>query len=170
MDRRYLEPDPWLHQGEPLDDVSASLHSLVVRRLRSNYHRSKAYTESEVVEDSIAGMSRIASYSGAAFVLVVFPDRVLVDPTLREAIDFGNRSADYDLERWHRLVSKWSATIPTIDLRSTLAGRTEVYRARDTHLNDLGNVVVGERVAEKLGSMIGERLVSKYRSSGGQRR
>jgi hypothetical protein len=44
--------------------------------------------------------------------------------------------------------------VPVLDVSPVLEDRAGMYRPVDTHLGDLGNVVVGEWVAAELSSLL----------------
>jgi hypothetical protein len=131
---------------QPLTQVSPFLRDTVerdydnVRRVASS---SVGYVEATA---AIARMREIASEMHVPFVLVVFPDRVLVDAELQALMDTEAPDASSQL---HAYATQLAAD-RVLDMYGQLAGRSGMYRDVDTHLSDLGNVVAGEYVGTAL--------------------
>jgi len=139
--------------GSPHDTASATaphppeLLALARRRLDANYG-PRARSAVQVVADAVARMQATARSLGAAFVLVVFPDRILVDTELREATLRDRDSGNYDTSRLAKLVrERWS---DRVDVTPALSAEATPYRPNDTHLSDAGNEAAGRAVAAAL--------------------
>jgi hypothetical protein len=85
---------------------------------------------------------------------VVFPDRVLVDSDLRRLLGRDLAAEGYDLERLRRWIRESVQGAPVLDTAEVLSGASEHYRSGDTHLSDLGNLVAGEWVGERLAALL----------------
>jgi hypothetical protein len=102
---------------------------------------------------SIRAIREVAAAAGMPFVLVLFPQRATVDPSVGRLVDVTGR----DVAIGHRLRDIAAAAVPdaaVIDADDALQGREGMYRSVDTHLSDLGNVVAGTRVAEQLSAIL----------------
>ena len=131
---------------QPLTSVSPFLRDTVERdydSVRRAVASSVGYTEAT---NAIAGMRAIASQMGVPFILVVFPDRVLVDHELQGLMDIEAPDASSQL---HAYATQLGAD-RVLDVYGQLASRSGMYRDVDTHLSDLGNVVAGEFVGNAL--------------------
>ena len=106
----------------------------------------------------VAGAGRLwrsgRAGSGIPLVLVVFPDRILVDDDLRRLLERDLEAEGYDLERLRRWIEANIEGLPVLDTTEVLRGASENYRSDDTHLSDLGNVVAGEWVGERLATLL----------------
>jgi len=91
------------------------------------------------------------------FIVVIFPDRVLVDKELRERLTLGEKQLA-PLRRLYTLVYQAVPDSPIVDVGSELKGRSGMFRSGDTHLSDLGNTIAGSYVGKKLA-----RLLAKTR-------
>jgi hypothetical protein len=131
---------------QPLTSVSPFLRDTVERdydNVRRAVSSSVGYTEAT---NAIAGMRAIAAEMQVPFVLVVFPDRVLVDTELQALLGIEAPDASSQL---HAYASQLAAD-RVLDMYGQLAGKSGMYRDVDTHLSDLGNVVAGEFVGNEL--------------------
>jgi hypothetical protein len=131
---------------QPLTQVSPFLRDTVERdydSVRRVVSSSVGFTETTT---AIAGMRSIAAEMNVPFILVVFPDRVLVDTELQGLMDIGAPDASAQL---HAYATQLAAD-RVLDMYGQLAGKSGMYRDVDTHLSDLGNVVAGEFVGNAL--------------------
>ncbi len=131
---------------QPLTSVSPFLRDTVERdydNVRRVVSGSVGYTETT---HAIAGMRAIAADMGVPFILVVFPDRVLVDTELQALLDIQAPDASSQL---HAYATQLEAN-RVLDIYGQLAGRSGMFRSVDTHLSDLGNVTAGEFVGNAL--------------------
>jgi hypothetical protein len=131
--------------------LPGALRALVRRRLEANYGPSPRSADA-VVERAVAELRAQAARLGVPFVLVVFPDRILVDEALRARLDLD--PARYDLGRLARLVRARLAAGPLVEAAPALAAGSENYRPDDTHLSDLGNLRAGRFVGEALAGIL----------------
>jgi lysophospholipase L1-like esterase len=142
-------------EPEPFGEVGEELARLVRRRFATNYGGERRVAVGEVA-GAVERMEALAAERGTPLVRVVFPDRVLLDPELREALDI-SLPGDAD----HLVSAGLEGSSPAIDASPALAAGAENYRGSDTHLSDLGNLragrYAGERLAEALGSDAAER-------------
>ncbi|HWX77228.1 MAG TPA: hypothetical protein VNY32_07120, partial [Candidatus Acidoferrales bacterium] len=86
---------------------------------------------------------------GIPFIIVVFPDRVVIDAELRERLNVGAEQLAL-LHSLDALVHQAVPDTPVLELAEALQGRPGMYRTDDTHLSDLGNKIAGYYVGEKL--------------------
>jgi lysophospholipase L1-like esterase len=127
------------------------LRTYAERRLQANYAPGARLAE-ELVAGAIRTMADSARSRSVPFVLVLFPDRVVVDAQLQAAlaVDRGG----YDLGRLRRFAREQLANVTQIDARAALAAGAENYRPAETHLNDLGNLRAGRYVGERLAELL----------------
>ena len=131
---------------QPLTQVSPFLRDTVERdydNVRRVIASTVGYSETT---NAIAGMRAIAAEMDVPFIVVVFPDRVLVDTELQALMDIQAPDASSQL---HAYATQLQAD-RVLDMYGQLAGRSGMYRLVDTHLSDLGNVVAGEFVGNAL--------------------
>ena len=133
----------------PLERIPDALRELVLRRLEANYAPGAVTADAEVAE-AVDGMRRIAGGRGVPFVLVVFPDRVLVDPDLRAALGLESGLRGYEANRLRDLARERFGQTLVVDTMLALRAGSENFRPDDTHLSDLGNLRVGRRVGRLL--------------------
>jgi lysophospholipase L1-like esterase len=130
------------------------LRDLVLRRLEDDYGRGAMLAE-DGVADALAGLRRETRALGVPLVVVVFPDRILADREIRERLGLpADLAARYDLGRLRRFVAE-HAGVPVIDATAALTDGAVNYRPSDTHLSDVGNVVAGRAVGERLAELLG---------------
>jgi hypothetical protein len=103
---------------------------------------------------ALRDLSETARRLEAPFVVVVFPDRILVDGDLRRLLGRDLVAEGYDLERLRRWIEDNVEGTPVLDTTEVLRGGSEHYRKVDTHLSDLGNRVAGEWVGERLATLL----------------
>jgi hypothetical protein len=141
-------------KGEKLAEVGDALRSTVERRLDANYSPQASRAATAEVSRALSGMEGVARRLGVPFVLVVFPDRILVDADLRRLLGRDLAAEGYDLERLRRWTLESVQGPPVLDASEVLSGGSEYYRSADTHLSDLGNLVAGEWVGERLAQLL----------------
>jgi lysophospholipase L1-like esterase len=129
---------------------SPYLQHLVFRHLEANYASRGAQRADAVARDAVAAMRSRSTALGLPFVIVSFPDRILADGALRERLGVDLRDPRYDLAPVRRFLADLASDGPVIDLETALAAEPGLYRGDDTHLSDLGNLRMGERVAARL--------------------
>jgi hypothetical protein len=86
---------------------------------------------------------------GIPFIIVGFPDRVLVDDSLREQLHIASDTL-IPLKVLQNLVDQTFPDTPVVHVGKALQGLSGMYREDDTHLSDLGNLIAGTYVGEKL--------------------
>jgi hypothetical protein len=134
-------------------EVPPDLRDLVLRRLESNYG-PEAKVATEGVADALAAFRREAEALRVPLVVVVFPDRIVVDRELRSRLGLpGDLEPYFDLGRLRRLVAE-RAGVPVLDATAALDDGSANYRSSDTHLSDTGNVVAGRYVGEELAELL----------------
>jgi hypothetical protein len=141
-------------RGEKLTEVGDALRSLVERRLDGNYSPQQSLAATAVTSRALAGLEERARRLGIPFVLVVFPDRILADDDLRVLLGRDLAAEGYDLERLRVWIGENVQGPPVLDTTEVLRGDSRHYRSVDTHLSDLGNVLAGEWVGERLAALI----------------
>lgn len=135
---------------EPLREVSAGLRTLVERRFEANHGMERRLAEDEV-RSALERMRARANERGVPFVVVVFPERIRVDPDLQRLLPLPPWARDLDhLTTW---VGRELPGVPRLDLTPALEGESGWYRTRDTHLSDAGNVRAGRAAAERLAAL-----------------
>jgi hypothetical protein len=139
-----LAPGP---HGPP----GAVLSELVLRREAAN-HGPEARADSDVFLAAVTEMQAIAGRRGVPFALVVFPDRLRVDPVLAGQLGLDPRRPGTDPDRQLRVVRAVAA--PRIEVEEALREGAENYREGDTHLSDLGNLRAGRFVGERLAELL----------------
>ena len=107
-----------------------------------------------MVSRALAGMEETVRQLGIPFVLAVFPDRILVDADLRRLLGRDLPAEGYDLQRLRRWIEDNVDGPPVLDTTAVLRGGSEYYRSVDTHLSDLGNLVTGKWVGERLATLL----------------
>jgi hypothetical protein len=137
-------------EGEKLSEVGDALRVMVERRLDANYAPTGSRAATAVMSKALAGLEEQARRLGIPLVLVVFPDRILADDDLRRLLGRDLEAEGYDLERLRRWIEANVEGVPVLDTTEVLRGASENYRRSDTHLSDLGNLVAGEWVGERL--------------------
>ena len=83
------------------------------------------------------------------FIVVLFPDRVVVDQELQERLAMGEELLS-PYRRLYTLVHQAVPDVPVIEVTTELQDRSGMFRANDTHLSDLGNKIAGTYVGKKL--------------------
>ena len=141
-------------EGEKLTEVGDALRAMVERRLDANYAAEGSRAATAVMSQALAGLEERAGRLGIPFVLVVFPDRILVDADLRRLLGRDLVAEGYDLQRLRGWIEANVEGPPVLDTAEVLRGGSEHYRSGDTHLSDLGNVVAGEWVGERLATLL----------------
>ncbi len=145
---------PCRTEGEKLTEIGDALRSLVERRLDANDSAGASPAATGVMSQALRGLSEAARRLEAPFVLVVFPDRILVDEDLRRLLGRDLVAEGHDLERLRRWIEDNVEGSPVLDTTELLRGGSEHYRIVDTHLSDLGNRVAGEWVGERLATLL----------------
>ena len=141
-------------EGEKLTEVGDALRAMVERRLEANYSAKGSRPATTVMSQALVGLEERARQLGIPFVLVVFPDRILVDADLRRLLGRDLAAEGYDLQRLRRWIEAEVEGPPVLDTTEVLSGGSEYYRSGDTHLSDLGNLVAGEWVGERLATLL----------------
>ncbi len=141
-------------EGEKVTEVGDALRAMVERRLDANYSAKGSRAATAVMSQALAGLEERAGRLGIPFVLVVFPDRILVDADLRRLLGRDLVAEGYDLQRLRGWIEANVEGPPVLDTTEVLRGGSEYYRSGDTHLSDLGNVVAGEWVGERLATLL----------------
>jgi hypothetical protein len=141
-------------EGEKLDEIGEPLGATVERRLDANYSAGGSLAATGVMSQALTGLEETARRLGVPLVLVVFPDRILADEDLRRLMSRDLAAEGYDLERLRRWIEDNVEGPPVLDATEVLRGGSQRYRKVDTHLSDLGNVVAGEWVGERLATLL----------------
>jgi hypothetical protein len=143
-----------LIEAEKLTEVGDALRVLVERRLETNYSPRRARTATGEVSRALDGLEEVTRRLGVPLLLVVFPDRILVDADLGRLLGRDLAAEGYDLERLRRWIEDNVQGPEVLDTTDVLRGGSEHFRSVDTHLSDLGNVVAGEWVGEGLKTLL----------------
>ena len=132
----------------PPDEVLAGL----VRRRHADNHGPAPRAGDEAFRAAVAEMEEVAARRGVPLVLVVFPDRLRVDPPLARALAIDRAGPGVDPDRQLRAVR--AVTLPRIEVEEVLGAGAENFREGDTHLSDLGNLRAGRFVGEALAALL----------------
>ena len=141
-------------ESEKQTEIGGALRAMVERRLEANYSPQGSRAATAVMSQALAGLEERARRLGIPFVLVVFPDRILADADLRRLLGRDLAAEGYDLQRLRRWIEANVEGVPVLDTTEVLSGGGEHYRSDDTHLSDLGNLVAGEWVGERLATLL----------------
>ena len=147
-----VEAGPCGLTPQPLERISPFLRAMVERSLESERRLGTAPKSRDEVTAAINGMREVAKEIGVPFVLVVFPDRALVDAELQRAMPIEPARLEPA-----NAARAFAVTLPVglvIDMSEALTGMG-YYRTADTHLSDLGNVVAGRAVGDALATHFG---------------
>jgi hypothetical protein len=134
---------------EHLTELTPFLRRFVERRLDGSRRVASSSIATQPALDAVAQMRRQAGELGVPFILVVFPDRVLVDPELQGQMNLAENGLEAP-SQIRRIVLDTFTDVPVVDATLFLDGRPGMYRRSDTHLSDLGNRVAGYGVGERL--------------------
>ena len=135
-------------------------HQLICQQLGGKVERGgtmefgAAHLRIREARGVLAGLEERAGRLGIPFALVVFPDRILVDADLRRLLGRDLVAEGYDLQRLRGWIEANVEGPPVFDTAEVLRGGSEHYRGGDTHLSDLGNLVAGEWVGERLATLL----------------
>lgn len=133
----------------PLTEASPFVRATVLRSLESARRIAATPGARSEAFGAIGEMRAIAAELGVPFVVVVFPDRILVDIELQQAMSIANDAiAPAAANRAAVRAEGWASL--AIDAGTPLTGHSGMYRDADTHLSDLGNVVAGRYVGTAL--------------------
>jgi hypothetical protein len=138
---------------EEFGEVTPFLRFLIDHRLTGSRRVHGSIRAQRELLDVLSAMGDEARTRGIAFFLVLFPDRALVDPELRERLDLGADDIA-PAQALRKLIHDGFQAAPIVDASAALDGRTGMYRASDTHLSDRGNVVAGAFVGEALADQL----------------
>lgn len=141
--------EPHRTQGE-VERFSRHFLADMREKLQLNYSVAGPGVATGIVHDAVASMRDDAQHLGVPFVLVVIPDRIERSGDLQAALGMSRWAHSYDLSRLQRWVSAALDSIHIIDATAALSAGEENYSLNGTHLNDLGNVRLGEFVGERL--------------------
>jgi len=150
-----LESGDCIYSEENPTEVSPPLRELIQQRLAGSQRVAQSKRAQQEFIGAVTAMKDEADKLGIPFIIVVFPDRVVIDAELRERLNVGAEQMAL-LHSLHALVHQAVRDTPVLELAEALQGRPGMYRTDDTHLSDLGNKIAGYYVGEKLA----ERLAS----------
>ena len=131
---------------DSLTEVTSSLRAKIERDYDNMRRVTGAMSGYNEATRAIEEMRAVASGLDVPFFLVIFPDRLLADEQLRTLM--GIQVPDASAQA-HGFASSLGAD-RVLDVYGQLAGKTGMFRAADTQLSDLGNVVAGEYVGTTL--------------------
>src|SRR5688572_819623 len=131
---------------DSLTEVTSLLRSTIERDYDTLRRVAGTLSDFNEAARAIEEMRAVASGLDVPFFLVIFPDRLLADEPLRNLM--GIQVPDASAQA-HGFASGLGAD-RVLDVYGQLAGKAGMYRALDTHLSDLGNVVAGEYVGTTL--------------------
>lgn len=153
-------PNPGLCKTAPAppEPVGEELRAHVERKLAANYAVPMEALGLSEVDRAVESMQSLAAARDVPLVLVVFPDRILADAELQDALSLGDRARSTDLGRLRRWVRESFPTLPQIDVTDVLAAGVRPYQSFDTHLSDAGNVLAGQFVGARLAEILGPAL------------
>ncbi len=144
-----LEPGQCNPVEERFGELTPFFRSLIEYRLSGSDRVASTELARRPAIDAVQAMREAARQLDIPFVLVIFPDRVLVDSELRELMSLEPDDVAAP-RRIHSIVSDLDPHLWIVDTSDVLDGRVGMYRRSDTHLSDLGNQVTGRYVANAL--------------------
>jgi hypothetical protein len=144
-----LESGDCIYSEENPNEVSPLLRELIQQRLAGSQRVAQSKPAQQEFVGTISAMKAEADKLGIPFIIVVFPDRVVVDAELRERLNVGAEQLA-PLHSLHALVYQAVPETPVLEVAEALQGHPGMYRTDDTHLSDLGNKIAGYYVGEKL--------------------
>lgn len=133
-------------QSKSVNDAAYRVSPVLKELLDNNYHKT-AKRNFENVYKAITGM---ANESGTPFYIVVFPDPIWSDQRIRDYFLSQTRLENYDFMIHYDWINKNLQNYKILDLTETLKKYKDCYIENDTHLNDTGNRIAGEVVANFL--------------------
>jgi hypothetical protein len=136
------------HQRTPAD-VSPHLRDLIHQRLKGSQRVVQSLRAQEEFIKAITAMDAEANKLGIPFIIVLFPDRVIVDQELRDRLNLGEEQLASP-RRLSTLVYQAVPDSPVVEVATELQSRSGMFRAGDTHLSDLGNKIAGSYVGKEL--------------------
>ncbi len=111
-----------------------------------------------------------AEEGGARYVMVIHPDQVQIDDTLRQEIitTFQVNEEEYDFDLPQNILRSYCADrgIPCLDLLPSFRAKSkegDLYLLRDTHYNHTGNELAAARIAQFIQD--GKFLLNIHRST-----
>ncbi len=131
------------------DEVSPSLGESIRERLAGSQRVARSKRAQQEFIGAVTAMKAEADQLRIPFIVVVFPDRVVADSTLRARLNIDAKQMA-PLNSLHTLIYQALPNTPIMEVAPVLRDRSDVYRVEDTHLSDLGNKIAGEYVGEKL--------------------
>lgn len=147
--RLFRDSDECIQREGPLTEVSPSLRELVLRRLEGSERVLHSESAKRNFTNAVAAMSEEAAKLGIPFVIVLFPDRLLVDKELRALMNIDDEQLG-PLKQLHQSLETALAQYPVINVAGELDGQTGMFLPDDTHLSDKGNIVAGSFVAREM--------------------
>jgi hypothetical protein len=148
------KPGDCVLDPEPLPELTPWLRSLVERRLAATRRVTQSQAATGEITRAVSAMQSEAIRQNTPLVLLLFPERILVDPELQKLLRREGPTIA-SAETLRSFVRQTFADLPLIDTTPLLEGRAGLYRAVDTHLSDLGNVTAGRFVALRLADVLG---------------
>jgi len=146
-------------------EISPTLREPIQQRLAGSQRVAQSKTARDEFSRAIVAMKAEADKLGVPFILVVFPDRVTVDKELREQLKVSTDQIAV-LRSLYTLVYQTLSDTPVLEVAEALQGRAGMYRADDTHLSDLGNIIAGNYVGKRLFELLANTGVGRARSPG----
>jgi hypothetical protein len=138
----------------PVDTTALEgMRASILNRLETNYGPSATIAPG-VVSDALTALANETKARGIPLTIVVFPDRILADTSLRRQLAIPDLESRYDLGRLRKAVRSSAGQTPVIDLTESLTGPAANYLVGDTHLSDIGNVLAGQTVGRQLGGLL----------------
>jgi len=132
--------------AKPLEELSPFLRASVARDQRSIERVAHSPRGYDQAAHAVSEMREIAGQMQVPFVIVVFPDRLLVDRELRTLMG----SPDLQASMANYSFAAGMDADRVVEVYGQLEGRAGLYRTVDTHLSDAGNVVAGVYVGSVL--------------------
>jgi hypothetical protein len=151
--RLSLESGDCIFQQEPPAEVSSQLRDLIHQRLTGSQRVVQSPRAQEEFIEVIKSINAEANKLGIPFIMVLFPDRVIVDKDLRIRLNLGEEPLA-PLRQLSKLVYQAVPGSPVLDVATELRGRSGMYRSGDTHLSDLGNKLVGSYVGKEMVNLL----------------
>ena len=147
--RGSLRPGGCNFQEETLTQVSPELRELIKERLEGTLRVVQSPPAQQEFHRVMTAMDAEAKKMEIPFIVVLFPDRIMVDKELQERLAVGEKQFA-PFQTLYAFVHQAVPDVPVIEVTTELQGRSGMFRADDTHLSDLGNKIAGSYVGKKL--------------------
>ncbi|NIO02177.1 MAG: hypothetical protein GTO42_08550 [Candidatus Latescibacteria bacterium] len=140
--RREAEWEQARAAGADDQEESFEVNPITRRRIQANYLKGEAHGFDEVYS-SISGIEREC---GKPFYIVVIPDQFFGDEKIRRQFLSNVDESKYDFLIYYNWIEKHLNEFALLDMTQTIQQCSDCYKRNDMHLNDKGNLTLGEVV------------------------